>query len=66
MLSDRLQVYLRAHLVHIAYEFSTPVMAAYEDDDPLPNGDHEWPLSQLAREVEPGQVPPSVIAPTVP
>ncbi len=57
LLSNRLQVRIRAHKVHVTYIGSTPIAASYEDDPPLPQGDHEWPMSQLAFEVAPGAVP---------
>ncbi len=57
LLSDRLQVRIRAHKAHVTYIGSTPIAASYEDDPPLPQGDHEWPMSQLAFEVAPGEVP---------
>ena len=56
-LSDRLQVRIRAHKVHVTYIGSTPIAASYEDDPPLPEGDHQWPMSQVAFEVAPGEVP---------
>lgn len=62
LLSDRLQVYLRAHKLHIAYEGHSsggPVGAAYEDEPVTPAGHHEWPIEHLATEVEPEAVPAS-------
>ena len=56
-LSARLQVYLRAHTAHVAYERATPTHAMYDHEPATPRGLHEWPVDYLAAERNPGPLP---------
>jgi hypothetical protein len=63
LLSDRLQVHLRAHVLHITYQgFATGQVDSFYENDPVtPESAHEWPIVNLAFEVAPGAVPASPV-----